>query len=112
MTHIAFGYAFIIITSFVVIIGDSIIKTAADAGQTVTSTYVVIGVALYGISALLWFFAMQHITLVQAGVAYSMLTLVALAIIGALWFNEPLFFREYAGIGCALVAMVLMSRLA
>ena len=112
MTQFAFGYAFIIVTSLVVIIGDSIIKMAADAGHTFTSNYVIIGVALYGISALLWFFAMQHITLVQAGVAYSMLTLVALAIIGALWFNEPLFLREYAGIGCALLSMILMSRMA
>lgn len=112
MSQIAFGYCFIILLSFIVILGDSIIKVAADAGHTVNSTYVVLGVALYGVSALLWFFAMQHISLVQAGVAYSMLTLVALAIIGALWFKEPLFLREYAGLGCALLAMVLMSRVA
>jgi drug/metabolite transporter (DMT)-like permease len=39
-----------------------------------------------------------------------MLTLVALAIIGALFFGERLGFREVAGIGCALTAMVLMIR--
>jgi undecaprenyl phosphate-alpha-L-ara4N flippase subunit ArnF len=112
MSQIAFGYGFIIALAFIVIIGDAVIKMAADAGHTVSSTYVVIGVALYAVSAVLWFFAMQHITLVQAGVAYSMLTLVALAIIGALWFNEPLALREYAGLACALMAMVLMSRVA
>ena len=30
MTHFAFGYAFIIVTSLVVIIGDSIIKMTAS----------------------------------------------------------------------------------
>jgi undecaprenyl phosphate-alpha-L-ara4N flippase subunit ArnF len=60
----------------------------------------------------MWFFAMQHVTLVQAGVAYSMLTLIALAVIGAAWFDEPLKAREYAGLACALLAMVLMSRIA
>ncbi|ABG30900.1 hypothetical protein RD1_1253 [Roseobacter denitrificans OCh 114] len=112
MTQLAFGYGFIIFTALIVIIGDSIIKVAADAGHAISSSYVVIGVVLYGVSAVLWFFAMQHITLVQAAVAYSMLTLVALAIIGALWFNEPLHLREYAGLACALLAMVLMSRIA
>lgn len=112
MTQLAFGYGFIIFTALIVIIGDSVIKVAADAGHTISSSYVVIGVVLYGVSAVLWFFAMQHITLVQAGVAYSMLTLVALAIIGALWFKEPLHLREYAGLACALLAMVLMSRIA
>lgn len=112
MSQIAFGYAFIILLAFIVIVGDAVIKMAADAGHAVNSTYVVIGVALYGVSAVLWYFAMQHISLVQAGVAYSMLTLIALAIIGALWFNEPLALREYAGLACALLAMVLMSRVA
>ncbi|MGA9433798.1 MAG: hypothetical protein WBV62_06145 [Roseobacter sp.] len=112
MSQIAFGYGFIVVLAFIVIVGDSVIKMAADAGHTVNSSYVVIGIALYAVSGVMWFFAMQHISLVQAGVAYSMLTLVALALIGALWFNEPLFLREYAGLACALMAMILMSRVA
>ena len=105
-------FAFALFTALLVIIGDFAIKTAADAGHTITSTYVAIVVALYGVSALFWFYAMQHVTLAQAGVAYSMLTLLALALIGALWFGETLHAREYAGLGCALLSMVLMSRLA
>lgn len=112
MTQFAFGYAFTLFTALIVIVGDFAIKTAADADHTITSTYVVIGVALYGVSALFWFFAMQHVSLAQAGVAYSMVTLVALAIIGAVWFGESLQTREYAGLGCALLSMILMSRLA
>jgi undecaprenyl phosphate-alpha-L-ara4N flippase subunit ArnF len=110
MTQYAFGYGFIIFTAIVIILADYLIKLAADAGHTASSNYVFIGVVLYAGSAVLWFFAMQHITLVQAGVAYSMLTLIALAVIGALWFNEPLQMREYAGLGCALLSMVLMTR--
>jgi undecaprenyl phosphate-alpha-L-ara4N flippase subunit ArnF len=112
MTHLAFGYAFTLFTALIVILGDFVIKTAADAGHTISSTYVAAGVALYAVSALMWFFAMQHVSLVQAGVAYSMLTLIALAVIGAAWFGEPLETREYAGLACALLAKVLMSRIA
>ncbi|GFE51404.1 hypothetical protein So717_31570 [Roseobacter cerasinus] len=112
MTHFAFGYAFAFFTALLVILGDFAIKTAADAGHAITSAYVAIGVMLYAVSALFWFYAMQHVTLAQAGVAYSMLTLVALALIGAVWFGESLQAREYAGLGCALLSMLLMSRLA
>lgn len=112
MSQFAFGYTFGFFTAFIVIIGDFVIKMAADAGHTISSIYVAAGVALYGLSAVLWFFTMQHVTLVQAGVAYSMFTLIALAIIGAVWFGEPLFAREYAGLACALLAMVPMSRVA
>jgi len=112
MTQLTFGYAFTLFTALIVVVGDFAIKTAADAGHAVSSVFVVVGVLLYAISALFWFFAMHHVTLAQAGVAYSMITLIALAMIGALWFDEPLFLREYAGLGCALLSMVLMSRIA
>ena len=55
---------------------------------------------------------MRHVTLAQAGVAYSMLTLLALCAIGAIWFGEQLYAREYLGILCALAAMVLLARVA
>ena len=41
-----------------------------------------------------------------------MFTLLALCIIGALYFDEPVRMREAAGIGCALMSMVLMVRVA
>lgn len=112
MSAILFGFGFSLFTALIVIIGDYIIKIAADGGHPVTSHFVLTGCLLYAASAVLWYFAMLHVTLAQAGVAYSMLTLLALCAIGALWFDEPLYLREYAGIGCALVAMVLMVRVA
>ncbi|WP_172839411.1 EamA family transporter [Tateyamaria omphalii] len=112
MAHILFGFAFTFVTAMVVIAGDYVIKLAADGNQPMWSGFVVLGVALYGVSALFWFYAMQHVSLAQAGVAYSMLTLIALAVIGAVAFGEPLYAREYAGLGCAVLAMLLMSRLA
>ncbi len=112
MTQFTLGYSFVFFTALIVIFADFAIKIAADAGHPVSSKYVVVGILLYAVSALFWFWAMQHVTLAQAGVAYSMLTLVALAVIGAVWFKEPLYLREYAGLGCALLSMVLMSRVA
>ncbi|MEW9918051.1 EamA family transporter [Marimonas sp. MJW-29] len=106
------GLAFTLLTSAVVIYGDYLIKVAADDGHPMISPLVLLGCVLYAFSAILWFFALRHVTLSQAGVAFSMLTLLALCAIGVFHFGEKLEWREVAGIGCALLAMVLMMRIA
>lgn len=110
MTQIVFGFSFAFVTAIVVIAGDMVIKIAADKAMPVWSHLVIAGCGIYAISAIFWFYAMRHVTLAQAGVAYSMLTLLALCAIGVIWFNEELFLREWLGICCALAAMVLMVR--
>ncbi|MEM7751966.1 MAG: hypothetical protein AAF230_01045 [Pseudomonadota bacterium] len=103
-----YGVLFSLFTALVVIAGDIFIKIAADRA-TLASAHMALGAALYAASAVLWFFAMRYVSLGQAAVAYSMLTLVALFLIGALGFDEPVGPREIAGIACALVAMALMT---
>ena len=103
-----YGILFSLFTALVVILGDIAIKIAADRAA-LTSLYMGVGVVLYAASAVLWFFAMRYVTLGQAAVAYSMLTLIALFVIGAFMFNEPVGLREVAGIVCALAAMALMT---
>ncbi len=110
MTHILFGFGFTCLTALVVIVGDTLLKLAADGDHPVTSTLVLAGCAIYAVSAIFWLYAMRHVTLAQAGVTYSMVTLLALCAIGAFWFEEPIRAREVAGIFCALSAMLLMVR--
>ena len=110
MTHVLIGFGFSLICALVVIFGDLAIKLAADGDKPVWSGLVLAGCAIYAISAVFWFYAMRHVTLAQAGVAYSMLTLLALCAIGVFWFDERLYARELIGIGCALAAMVLLVR--
>ncbi len=112
MTAIFFGFAFSLFTAMIVILGDYLIKLAADGDQPVNSHLVMTGCGLYAISAVMWYYALRHVTLAQAGVAFSMLTLLALCAIGVLHFNEKLYMREYLGILCALLSMVLMVRVA
>ena len=110
MAPLVYGYGFALLTAIVVIAGDAILKIAAEGGHPVHHRYVLTACALYALSALMWFGAMQHVSLTQAGLAYAMLTLLALAAIGAVWLDEPLGLREAGGICCALLAMVLMVR--
>lgn len=103
-----YGLLFSLFTALVVILGDIAIKIAADRAA-LTSVHMALGAVLYVVSAILWFFAMRYVSLGQAAVAYSMLTLVALFMIGAFLFDEPFGPREIAGMLCALAAMALMT---
>ena len=106
-----YGLLFSLFTAVIVIVGDVAIKTAADETRIV-SPAMALGMALYGLSAICWFFAMRHVSLGQAAVAYSMLTLIALCLIGAFAFGERLGTREVLAMGCAFAAMLLMSEAA
>ena len=110
MVPIAVGYLFCFACALVVILGDYFIKRAADDVLGLYSHLFIGGATLYCISAGMWYFAMRQVTLAQAGVAYSMLTLIALCIIGAVFFEEPIRTRESLGIVFALISMVLMTR--
>ncbi|PLL14813.1 hypothetical protein C0V75_05230 [Tabrizicola sp. TH137] len=110
MLSVALGYGLVLATAVIVIFADILLKLAADQGQSVYHHHVLSGCALYVLSALIWFGAMQSVGIAQAGMAYAMFTLVALCAIGVCWFNEPFGLREMAGLGCAILAMVLMVR--
>lgn len=105
---LTFGVFFSLFTALVVIAGDYAIKIAADRAA-LTSVPMCVGVVLYAASAVLWFYAMRHVSLGQAAVLYSMLTLIALFAMGAWVFGEPVGKRELAGMACAMLAMILMS---
>ena len=111
MVSFSYGYAFCLSCALVVIVGDYLIKRAADDELTLASTVFAAGLGLYAVSAVLWYFAMRHITVAQAGVAYSMFTLIALCLMGVVFFDERLLTREALGIGFALVSMALMTRI-
>lgn len=112
MTNVALGFLFSLITALVVILGDLLIKHAADTERPVWSGPVFAGCLLYAISALAWYGAMRHVDLGQGGVAFSMFSLIALCAIGGLVFKEEIGLRESLGIGCALLSLALMARTA
>lgn len=112
MPSVLIGFLFSMLTALIVIGADTLIKIAADGGKSLTSPLMLISYVLYAGSAIAWYAAMRHVALGQGGVAYSMFSLLALCAIGAVAFGEPIRTREIAGIGCALMAIVLMARVA
>lgn len=109
MSPTLLGLAFPLGTALIVIAGDVALKLAADGAHPAPGRMVLAGVVLYGLSALMWYLAMRQTSLAMAAVAYSMFTLIALCVIGAAAFDEPIGPREAMGIACAILAMGLMS---
>lgn len=107
---IIIGYGFALLTATLAIVGDYYIKLAADSGRSLISIYFTLGALFYIGSAAMWFGSLRQIGLAQAGVAYSMLTLLAVCAMGVLLFEEKLQMREVCGVICALLSMILMVR--
>ncbi len=112
MSTVALGFLFSLLTALLVIAADVFIKLAADGGKSLTSGLMLVSYVLYAVSAIAWYMTMRHVALGQGGVAYSMFSLLALCAIGAIAFGEPIRLREVAGIGCALLSIFLMARIA
>ena len=109
MSPALIGLLFSLGTALVVILGDVALKLAAEGTHPAPGRMVALGIALYAVSAVLWFLAMRQTSLAQAAVAYAMFSLIALCVIGAVAFGEAIGPREAAGIGCALTAMALLA---
>lgn len=110
MLQISAGYGFALACAVIVIAGDLALKVAADKELPITSPLILAGCALYALSAIAWFWAMRHISLAQGAVAYTMFSLLALCVIGVVAFEETLQAREIAGIGCAVLSVILLIR--
>ncbi|WP_109466185.1 DMT family transporter [Albibacillus kandeliae] len=110
MSPIFSGYFCALSCALAVIVADILLKLSADRGHTFWSPGVMIACGLYVLSALFWFWSMRSMSLAQAGVTYTMFSLVSLFVIGLLFFDEAAAWREFAGIACALCAVLLMVK--
>ena len=97
-------------TAAMILVADYVLKLAADTGAAATSGLVIGGSLLYLVSGLIWFLAMRHIALGQAAVAYSMISLVGLVLVGVIAFDETFRLRDALGLACALAAMALILK--
>ena len=110
MTGAAGGYA---LTGFAVtaaILADYFIKLASTRDASLTTWSFALGAALYVVSAGGWLFAMKVMSLAQVGVVYSVVTILALAAMGVVFFGETLTWRDGLGIALALLSVAFMGR--
>ncbi len=107
MKPILFVLSIVVLT----LIGDYLLKLASARPAPLATWQFAAGAIVYGSSAVGWVYAMKYMSLAGIGVAYSMLVIIFLAIMGMTLFDEKLAPREILGLTLACVSLGLMSRL-
>lgn len=90
--------------------GDYFIKTATQHSAGILSLPFVIGAVLYGFSAVGWFYLLLHHSLTWVAVSYSVSTLIFLALLGVVVFEETIRSRDVLAVSMALGAMLLIRQ--
>ena len=103
-------FATIVALSLVCVLADYFIKRAADSAHLIVNRHFAIGTALYALSAFGWVFVLRHAKLATIGAIYSVVLVVGLALLGVVVFRESITPTEYVGLGCAVAALMLLSR--
>ncbi|WP_444464326.1 hypothetical protein [Rhodobacter capsulatus] len=91
------------------IVGDYALKCAALRGWPQAAVWLAGGAALYAATAVGWMWLMQSHNLAQIAVLYSTATILLLTGLGVVVFGETLSMRQIAGLGAAILAVVLMQ---
>lgn len=109
--HPAVTLASIVALSLVCVLADYLLKCASQATHPFKTGNFALGAGLYGLSAIGWVWLFRVEKMATIGALYSSVVLIMLVGIGVIGFHERLSLSELCGIGCALAAVVLLSRL-
>ncbi len=92
------------------VLGDYFLKLASQQSSAIFNCWFLLGLVLYASCAFGWVFAMRHMKLAMLGVVFSLATVLWLAGLGVIVFGESLNRYETAGIGLALLSILLLAR--
>lgn len=102
----------VVLLAMLGVTGDFFLKKAGMGPAYADLKLFFIGWLLYASTGPGWFFVMKHMKLANLGMIYSVVTVVSLAAIGALWFGESLTRREIAGLALGALSIILLSKFA
>lgn len=100
MTWVAVGTAIVLL-----LWGDDLLKQASGKNETL-SILVIMGAALYALTAPLWAYIMQTKSLAQVGVIYAAMTLIGLYLLGWLRYGEVPTYWQFISLILAIGAVV------
>ncbi|MDD1428620.1 EamA family transporter [Dolichospermum sp. ST_sed9] len=91
------------------VIGDYFLKVASNDEIPLKTSWFFIGLLILASTAFGWVYAMKHIKLATLGVVYSVFTVLLLAFVGVIFFQESLNPYEIGGIVLAVASLILLS---
>jgi len=102
----------VVVIACVTVLGDYCLKRASLQEHFHRSTWFWYGCGLYAATAAGWATVMRHMKLATIGVLFAAFSLLFIAALGVVVFDERLSWREAAGIVLAIAAVVLLGRFA
>ncbi len=106
-----FGGIFVVVLiSVVTALGDVCMKLAGNSGKFFDAKWFACGMLLYLVTGIGWFMAMRVLKLSSIGVIYGVSTVILLALIGVLFFDEKLHSMEVVAIILGLSSICLLVR--
>lgn len=91
------------------LIGDYLIKPASDSEAHPASLTFVLGMILYGLPAVGWFYLMKSHSLAAVAIFYSASTVILMALLGVVVFREQFGPREGIGLLLAVSSVAVMT---
>lgn len=92
------------------VLGDYFIKLSGNGPSYIAYSPFFLGMLIYALSAVGWFYAMKHLKLGTLGVFYSLTTVILLMFVGIFYFKEQLTTYEIIGILLAIVSIIILSQ--
>jgi drug/metabolite transporter (DMT)-like permease len=102
----------VVFLSAVGVLGDFFLKLAGKGQKFVEVRWLILGAAIYALTAIGWFYVMKFIKLSSLGVIYAISTLLFVVLLGVYYFHERLNVYEIIAIVLALTSLVILSRFA
>jgi len=106
------AYVVAVLMSALGVAGDYFLRVAGSGPRYISWGPFIVGVLLYALTAIGWFYAFKHMKLAMVGVVYSLSTLILLTLLGTLYFREHLSYVEGIGLLLAIVVIILLARFA
>ncbi len=92
------------------VLADYWLKRASESAHAFRSPQFALGTLVYAGSAFGWVYVLRHLKLATVGAVYSVVIVILLALLGVTVFRESLSASEFIGLGCAVMALVLLGR--
>ena len=98
--------------SFLSVFADYLLKRASGSSQPFSRGYFAGAVCIYAASCFAWIYVLRHVKLATVGAIYSVSAIGLLSVVGITVFRESLSISELVGLASAILALVLLGRIA
>lgn len=100
----------IIATTLLGVAGDAALKISGQGPRTVNVIWLLAGTVLWILTIPCWFFLFKQTKLINIGIVYVLTNLIALTLLGVLYFKEKITTAEVIGLILAFITIVLLKR--